>query len=126
MDKIADSFKGHLTVSIHFEGREIESFHPIVRKLEDKVGRIVFNGFPTGVEVCPSMQHGGPYPATTDSRMTSVGTAAIQRFVRPICYQDCPERLLPDELKNQNSLRIWRLVENQHTKDDAEETTTKK
>jgi NADP-dependent aldehyde dehydrogenase len=64
-----------------------------------KAGRLVFNGFPTGVEVCASMQHGGPYPATTDSRFTSVGSAAIQRFARPICYQDCPPEFLPLEFQ---------------------------
>jgi NADP-dependent aldehyde dehydrogenase len=67
--------------------------------LERKAGRLVFNGFPTGVEVCASMQHGGPYPATTDPRFTSVGTAAIYRFTRPICYQDFPAEFLPAELR---------------------------
>ena len=65
--------------------------------LREKVGRLVFNGFPTGVEVCNAMQHGGPYPATTDARTTSVGAAAIERFVRPVCWQDCPQDLLPEE-----------------------------
>ena len=69
------------------------------------------NGFPTGVEVCHAMVHGGPYPATSDSRATSVGTYSIYRFVRPVCYQDFPQAALPDELKNENPLGIWRLVD---------------
>jgi 2,5-dioxopentanoate dehydrogenase len=87
--------------------------------LEEKVGRIIYNGVPTGVEVCSSMHHGGPYPASTDVKFTSVGTTAIKRFVRPICFQDFPNELLPDELKNENPLNIWRLVNNNFTKDSV-------
>jgi NADP-dependent aldehyde dehydrogenase len=79
--------------------------------LTQKAGRLLCNGFPTGVEVSPAMHHGGPYPATTDERFTSVGTAAIYRFARPICYQNAPEAALPAELKNANPLRIWRTVD---------------
>ena len=75
-------------------------------------GRIVFNGVPTGVEVCPSMVHGGPFPASTDSRFTAVGISAVKRWVRPVCYQNCPDALLPDALKAANPLGIWRLVDN--------------
>jgi NADP-dependent aldehyde dehydrogenase len=82
------------------------------------VGRIVFNGYPTGVEVCPSMNHGGPYPATTDGKFTSVGTAAIYRFVRPVCYQNFPDAALPAELRNKNVHKIWRLVDGKTTQDD--------
>ncbi len=78
--------------------------------LEQKVGRVVINGFPTGVEVCHSMVHGGPFPSTTDGRSTSVGTAAIERFTRPVSYQNLPDSLLPAELQNANPLGIWRLV----------------
>jgi NADP-dependent aldehyde dehydrogenase len=78
--------------------------------LSQKVGRIVINGFPTGVEVCHAMVHGGPFPASTDSRFTSVGTSAIRRFVRPVCYQNYPESLLPDALRNSNPLELKRLV----------------
>jgi NADP-dependent aldehyde dehydrogenase len=78
--------------------------------LEGKAGRLVFNGFPTGVEVCPAMVHGGPYPATSDGRSTSVGTLAIERFVRPVCYQGFPDAALPPELQEANPLRIRRLV----------------
>ena len=76
-----------------------------------------FNGVPTGVEVCPSMQHGGPYPASSDSRFTSVGTAAIKRFVRPITYQSWPNDKLPDELKDNNPLNIWRYIDGHLTQD---------
>jgi len=78
--------------------------------LEQKVGRLIINGYPTGVEVCHSMVHGGPFPATTDSRTTSVGTGAINRFTRPVCYQNFPDSLLPPELKKDNPLGIWRIV----------------
>jgi NADP-dependent aldehyde dehydrogenase len=73
-------------------------------------GRIIFNGVPTGVEVCPSMVHGGPFPATGDSHFTSVGLGAAKRWVRPVSFQDCPQFLLPDALKNQNNSKIWRLI----------------
>jgi alpha-ketoglutaric semialdehyde dehydrogenase len=79
--------------------------------LERKVGRILFNGFPTGVEVSHAMVHGGPFPATTDPRGTSVGATAIERFLRPVCYQDVPADLLPDALKDSNPLRLARLVD---------------
>jgi 2,5-dioxopentanoate dehydrogenase len=87
--------------------------------LRTKVGRIILNGYPTGVEVCPAMQHGGPYPATSDARFTSVGTAAIQRFVRPTCYQSFPESLLPVELRNKNERNIWRTVNGELSKEDV-------
>ena len=86
-------------------------------KLELKAGRIVFDGFPTGVEVCASVVHGGPYPATSDGRSTSVGTRAIFRFVRPVCYQDAPQSALPAELKDDNPLQIWRMVDGKLTKE---------
>ncbi|MCI0665811.1 MAG: aldehyde dehydrogenase (NADP(+)), partial [Acidobacteria bacterium] len=79
----------------------------------------IFNGFPTGVEVCASMHHGGPYPATTDAHFTSVGTAAIERFARPISYQNFPQEALPVELQNVNQRGIWRLVDNQLTKENC-------
>jgi len=83
----------------------------LVEILTNIAGRLVLNGFPTGVEVCSSMQHGGPFPATTDVRSTSVGTAAIQRFARPVCYQDFPQDALPEALKNENPLNITRLLD---------------
>jgi 2,5-dioxopentanoate dehydrogenase len=84
--------------------------------LKTKAGRLVFNGYPTGVEVCHAMQHGGPYPATSDERFTSVGTAAIYRFARPVCYQNFPEHLLPPELQDANPRNIWRLVNGERTR----------
>ena len=85
--------------------------------MEKKVGRLIFNGVPTGVEVCPSMQHGGPFPASSDARFSSVGTTAIKRFVRPITYQSWPNDKLPDELKDDNPLNIWRHVNGEWSKD---------
>jgi NADP-dependent aldehyde dehydrogenase len=99
MMEIARELEGSLTGTIHADAADQEWGRPLVSMLAQKVGRVVFNGFPTGVEVCASMQHGGPYPATTDPRFTSVGAAAIQRFARPICFQDCPAQFLPPELQ---------------------------
>ena len=85
--------------------------------LAERAGRLVLNGFPTGVEVCPAMHHGGPYPATTDSRFTSVGTAAILRFARPVCYQGFPDALLPSALQDANPLGLLRLVDGRPTRE---------
>jgi len=84
--------------------------------VRNKVGRFVMNGYPTGVEVCNSMHHGGPFPATSDNRVSSVGTAAIQRFIRPLCFQYFPQSLIPDPLKDDNPQNIWRLVNGQWSK----------
>ncbi len=111
MLKIAEGLNGHLTATIHGADAELAEYRDLISILERKVGRIVFNGFPTGVEVCHAMNHGGPFPATTDSRSTSVGTAAIKRFLRPVCYQDFPPSQLPDALKDENPQGIWRLVD---------------
>ena len=108
---LARNLEGHLTATIIGTNDDLMEYKELVDILENKVGRIIFNGYPTGVEVCHSMHHGGPYPATTDSRTTSVGTGAIQRFLRPICYQDMPQELLPDALKEGNPLKILRLVD---------------
>ena len=116
--QIADNLHGHLTATIHATPADLKEYSDLVRILERKVGRILFNGFPTGVEVSPAMFHGGPFPATTDSRSTSVGTGAIYRFARPVCYQDFPLQALPTALQNSNPLNIWRLVDNQFTKDE--------
>ncbi|HEX7009842.1 MAG TPA: hypothetical protein VF184_07665, partial [Phycisphaeraceae bacterium] len=85
--------------------------------LRRKAGRLLFNGMPTGVEVCPAMHHGGPYPACSDPRFTSVGTAAILRFARPVCYQNFPQHALPVELRDANERGIWRLVDGQWSRD---------
>jgi NADP-dependent aldehyde dehydrogenase len=107
----AERLDGQLTATIHAAAQDIEANGDLLRILETKAGRLVFNGFPTGVEVCHAMTHGGPFPATSDGRSTSVGTRAIERFVRPVCYQNCPDSLLPDALKEANPLGLWRLVD---------------
>jgi alpha-ketoglutaric semialdehyde dehydrogenase len=113
----AQNLRGHLTATIHGTEEDLREFAELVEILKNKVGRIVFNGYPTGVEVCHAMVHGGPYPASTDGRSTSVGTQAIFRFARPVCYQDFPNAALPDELKNENPLRIWRLVDGKFSRE---------
>lgn len=107
---IATNLSGHLTATVHGTDSDLIEYRDLLYILEQKVGRLLINSFPTGVEVCSAMVHGGPFPATTDSRSTSVGTAAIYRFTRPICYQNMPQGLLPDELKNENPLNIRRMV----------------
>lgn len=107
----AKKLSGHLTATIHGTEKDLEEYSDLIEILEQKVGRIIFNGYPTGVRVCHAMIHGGPFPATTDSRTTSVGTTAIRRFVRPVCYQDLPNAALPDELKDENPIGILRLVD---------------
>jgi NADP-dependent aldehyde dehydrogenase len=90
---------------------DVELARVLVPMLERKAGRLLVNGFPTGVEVTYAMVHGGPSPSTSDSRVTSVGAMAIERFLRPVCYQDFPAALLPDSLQEANPLHVWRLVE---------------
>jgi NADP-dependent aldehyde dehydrogenase len=118
LERAARAMDGHLTATIHDTEADLKEFAPLIAILEERVGRIVFNGFPTGVEVCPSMNHGGPYPATTDGKFTSVGTAAVYRFVRPVCYQNFPDAALPQELRNKNVRRIWRLVDGKQSQED--------
>ena len=117
METVARRLEGQLTATIHGTPADLVEYASLVSILEDKAGRLIVNGFPTGVEVCASMQHGGPYPATTDSRTTSVGTAATHRFVRPVAYQDFPQSLLPVELQDANPRQIWRMVDGQMTKE---------
>jgi alpha-ketoglutaric semialdehyde dehydrogenase len=109
--EIARNLGGHLTATVHGSEEELIEYAELLEILEQKVGRLIVNGFPTGVEVCHAMVHGGPFPSTTDSRSTSVGTGAITRFTRPVCFQNLPDVLLPDELKQGNPLGIWRLVD---------------
>ncbi|MGB2665074.1 MAG: aldehyde dehydrogenase (NADP(+)) [Candidatus Acidiferrum sp.] len=115
----ANALEGHLTVTVHAEEEDLKEFAALLSILEKKAGRLIFNGFPTGVEVCHAMVHGGPYPASTDSRATSVGSLAILRFARPVAYQDFPNPTLPPELQDANPLGIWRLVDGKLTKDSA-------
>jgi|SRR5579862_161150 len=115
--EIARSLEGHLTATIHGTPQDLRDFADLIAILETKVGRLVFNGFPTGVEVSHAMVHGGPYPSTSDGRSTSVGTRAIFRFTRPVCYQGFPDEALPEELKDKNPLGIWRMVNGQMTRE---------
>lgn len=116
---IARSLAGHLTATIHGTEEDLREYADLVSVLETKVGRLLFNGFPTGVEVTHAMVHGGPYPSTSDGRSTSVGTQAIFRFARPVCYQGFPDSALPDELKNANPLGIWRMVDGEMKREPA-------
>jgi NADP-dependent aldehyde dehydrogenase len=100
MLELVNIIKGNLTASIHGVGEDIEYAKDLSRLLAHKVGRLIYNQMPTGVEVCASMNHGGPFPASTDSRTTSVGSEAINRFRRPICYQNMPTELLPSLLQD--------------------------
>ena len=115
--QLARSLEGHLTATIHGTEQDLRDYADLVAILETKVGRLVFNGYPTGVEVCHAMVHGGPYPATSDGRSTSVGTQAIYRFARLVCFQNFPNASLADELKNENPLGIWRLVDGNQTRE---------
>ena len=114
---IARSLEGHLTATIHGTKQDLHDFADLISILETKVGRLVFNGFPTGVEVTHAMVHGGPYPSTSDGRSTSVGSQAIFRFTRLVCYQGFPDSALPDEMKDANPLGIWRMLDGQMTRD---------
>ncbi len=109
--EIARSLEGHLTATVHGTEQDLREFADLIAILETKVGRLIFNGFPTGVEVTHAMVHGGPYPSTSDGRSTSVGSQAIFRFTRLVCYQGFPDPALPDELKEANPLGIWRMVD---------------
>ena len=105
--------RGQLTATLIGEAEDFAAYAWLVPLLEEKVGRILINGYPTGVEVCDAMVHGGPYPATSDARGTSVGTLAIDRFLRPVCYQNYPQGLLPEALRDENPLGLRRLVDGQ-------------
>jgi NADP-dependent aldehyde dehydrogenase len=119
LERVAESLEGQLTATIHGTEAELLEHHRLVEILTRKAGRVIFNGFPTGVEVGHAMQHGGPYPASTDGRTTSVGTAAIARFARPVCWQDFPQSALPPELRDRNERGIWRLVNGAPTREDV-------
>ena len=112
MKAVATNLEGQLTSTLMATENDIINNNEFVEAVKNICGRLILNGVPTGVEVCLSMQHGGPFPATTDSRFTSVGADGIKRFARPIAFQNWPDNLLPDELKNHNPLNIWRTVDN--------------
>lgn len=112
-----DTIHGQLTGSVFGEAADLEAFDAHVQSLIARVGRIIYNQVPTGVEVCHAMVHGGPFPATTDSRTTSVGSDAMQRFLRPVCWQDCPAEHLPPALQNSNPLNLMRKINGVYTRD---------
>ncbi|MBA1293197.1 aldehyde dehydrogenase (NADP(+)) [Pseudomonas lurida] len=111
--QVSEHLEGQLTATLHLDEADLADARSLLPLLERKAGRLLVNGWPTGVEVCDAMVHGGPFPATSDSRTTSVGTAAIQRFLRPVCYQDFPDALLPAALRHDNPLLLRRLLDGQ-------------
>jgi alpha-ketoglutaric semialdehyde dehydrogenase len=121
MVTIAHRLEGQLTATLHATEEDLAEASDLIAVLERKAGRLLLNGFPTGVEVCNAMHHGGPYPATTDQRFTSVGTAAIQRFARPVCFQNFPAKMLPPELLDENPRGLMRMLDGKLSR----EATTK-
>ncbi|WP_347156537.1 aldehyde dehydrogenase (NADP(+)) [Pontibacter chitinilyticus] len=117
LELAAEKLQGQLTCTLWGTAAELEQAGKLVDALREKCGRLLFEGVPTGVEVSPAMTHGGPFPATTDSRSTSVGTYAIKRFARPVTFQSAPPELLPEELKDRNEGSIWRTINNNLTQD---------
>jgi NADP-dependent aldehyde dehydrogenase len=116
MIQVARHTEGQLTSTLMATENDIRNNEELIETVKNLCGRFLLNGVPTGVEVCASMHHGGPFPATTDSRYTAVGEDGIKRFARPICFQNWENELLPDELKNENPLGIWRMVNNEITR----------
>jgi NADP-dependent aldehyde dehydrogenase len=117
MQEVVKNLEGQLTATLMATENDIRYHEELVELVKNICGRFILNGVPTGVEVCLSMQHGGPFPATTDSRFTSVGADGIKRFARPMAFQNWANELLPDELKDENPLGIWRTINNQLTKE---------
>lgn len=115
--RVAEDLVGHLTCTVHATEEDLAEYADLLAILQEKAGRIILNGYPTGVEVSHAMTHGGPFPATTDPHFTSVGTAAILRFARPVTWQDFPDGLLPEELRNANPAGIMRLVDGVYTRE---------
>jgi 2,5-dioxopentanoate dehydrogenase len=119
--KSLKALTGQLTGTVLGDDSDIDKYADCIDILKSKSGRLIFNGVPTGVEVSYAMVHGGPFPATTDARSTSVGADAIKRFVRPVCFQDCPPNLLPDALKNENTLGIMRRINGMYTRESIQD-----
>lgn len=113
---VLKSLHGQLTTTIVGTATDTAQWKDVIAVQSTLAGRVILNNPPTGVEVCAAMVHGGPFPATTDQRFTSVGTGAIRRWVRPVCYQNFPDDMLPDALKAANPLGIWRQIDNQFTR----------
>ena len=116
LHEVIHALPGQLTASVHCAAGEEEALRPLLDALRERVGRLIWNGYPTGVEVSPAMQHGGPWPATSAATTTSVGMNAIKRFLRPLAWQDVPDALLPEALQNSNPLGILRLVDGEYTR----------
>jgi NADP-dependent aldehyde dehydrogenase len=116
MKDAVHALQGQLTGTVFGTASDIHSYEACIDELQERTGRLIYNGVPTGVEVCHAMIHGGPFPATTDGRTTSVGSDAIKRFVRPVCFQDCPEEFLPDALRDENPLGIMRKLNGRYTR----------
>jgi NADP-dependent aldehyde dehydrogenase len=114
---LAGELEGQLTATVHATAADREIARPLLGELELIAGRVLFDGWPTGVEVGHAVVHGGPFPATTAPATTSVGTLAIERFLRPVSYQNVPEDLLADEIRTENPLGIWRRVDGTVTRD---------
>ena len=117
MRAVAEVLEGQLTATLQIDGGDYDAARALLPALERKVGRILANGYPTGVEVSTAMVHGGPFPSTADGRSTSVGTGAISRFLRPVCYQNLPLELLPEVLRDGNPLGVWRRRDGALTKE---------
>jgi alpha-ketoglutaric semialdehyde dehydrogenase len=117
MRTVAENIEGQLTATVHADESDYDDARQLVPLLELKAGRILFDGWPTGVDVGHAMVHGGPYPATSDSRSTSVGSRAIERFLRPVCYQDVPKSLLPSAIADGNPDHLWRRIDGQLAQD---------
>ncbi|MEM9018182.1 MAG: aldehyde dehydrogenase (NADP(+)), partial [Verrucomicrobiota bacterium] len=118
MVEIAEQLDGSLSATIHGSEQDLIDYRPLVKSLQRKAGRLIFNGFPVGIEVCHSMHHGGPYPAASHSYFTSIGTRCINRFVRPVCYQEWPDSLLPIDLQNANPRGVSRLIDGERTREE--------
>ncbi|AQA01193.1 aldehyde dehydrogenase (NADP(+)) [Mycobacterium sp. MS1601] len=117
MASVASKLEGQLTATVHTDDSDVAEAARLLPVLELKAGRILFNGWPTGVEVGYAMVHGGPFPATSDARTTSVGAKAIERFLRPVAYQDVPKALLPSAIADGNPDNLWRLIDGRFTQD---------
>jgi NADP-dependent aldehyde dehydrogenase len=116
MKNVMEQLEGQITITFAASAQDIHECRALFSIAQDKCGRLLFQGMPTGVEVQYAMHHGGPYPATTDARFTSVGPDAVKRFIRPISFQNWPNEFLPKELQDGNPLQIDRLVNQQWTK----------
>ncbi|MDF1825402.1 MAG: aldehyde dehydrogenase (NADP(+)) [Verrucomicrobiales bacterium] len=119
MVEIAEKLEGSLSITVHGTEADLAEFKPLLKILQRKAGRLIFNGFPVGIEVCHSMHHGGPFPAASHSFFTSIGTRCIQRFVRPVCYQNWPNSQLPLALQNENPRGVWRMIDGVMTRDEV-------